>query len=1106
MLKMERRFKSAYMKRIKGKISRDQYTRTVDQLRFGPYKQRYYELSYDGRWLVYEPNSDSWVPAPPKIRKNTIRKRRLIASGVCFVLTLAMLFALPGTRNWIISISGASNPEYTAVDMPAPEQTQPAEPAYEAQLAEGITVKAPEGALTGDEVFSAEFLDYEQAKPILDGAGLPYPALSVFEFSAGMDEFESFALPVSLEVDLERAGIPVELKDQLVVYRIGDDGMQPQSFSIDGNMITIYTRKNCAFVLGAVLTGLIGILLVQEDNKKFGSQIYTAYRIPESKYSGYTIYWPISHAYGEPRDGSKIADIKKDLQTVLDRTGLSWSDSEGRLVYSGSSTSYYGYALKEAMAMEEYKRWESKLNDLNFLLKYVYPEKVAILVEYVMHAHDYLFDQRGFMQVAGGIDFVMRDPWPPDEAAVTGLSVDQVTKYPYVMINLELLQTDRELQDELAPYISRGLAASKINTMRSNNQALRNGNLDSLHGTVVHEMFHVIQEEYYNHIISDNLHFCEATAMLVESEAVAYYQKKGYMILKDYTMTDNSYYELMETRWGHDGDNVGPDGHDIAQRHGYTFYNVLKYNRDNNPLWKSDPDSFAKTIMEYYRSNSAPMSLAYSSYPTLMRDYAHDNFSAIMQRLDATSMKNGGNTVTLSATSPIAALRDPSAPGYAVASVRLRADTKKTGAYLILLPRLPHNTSTDWVGVNYSADSVSSSMRVETADPADGLRVLPAADVNVLISQDLTKAAAGSDGSAYFMEAYLAEPPDQPSVTYDDVSGEFVVKLPPESLIDAAGYRGRLIEIKSSNRGIKTYRQLVYGAGEVRIPIENIIYGSEEKGNLIYNLLAKAMMTAMRANLRMAMRMPIDEMTITESGGVFTLTRNPTEDGDDDDEVKFIDKSVSMAFETDEEELIFSMVTDKDYYLVMRMSMREMMQYLKYARSLFSESKTEYVKELEKYDSDFTIEISDVFSVGETVDADNIPSCANMAGQSAQTVAGPASIPLVFKGSGVDYTERIPPGTYYGRMFISLTSNIGEITRNDIVATVSADNTVSIVMAGETLAGKLAPSGKMGQYQFYERVQSGDGYKYSPVTGALATCSADGTLVFSFIPARLRRG
>jgi hypothetical protein len=54
------------------------------------------------------------------------------------------------------------------------------------------------------------------------------------------------------------------------------------------------------------------------------------------------------------------------------------------------------------------------------------------------------------------------------------------------------------------------------------------------------------------------------------------------------------------------------------------------------------------------------------------------------------------------------------------------------------------------------------------------------------------------------MEFCLTEPPEEPTVAYDELSGEFVVSLSSDrKRVGSEAYRGRLIHITSSNPDIK---------------------------------------------------------------------------------------------------------------------------------------------------------------------------------------------------------------------------------------------------------------------------------------------------------------
>jgi hypothetical protein len=699
---------------------------------------RFYQLGYDGKWLLFDYAAGVWHDVTAQIKRARIRKA--LFSALSVLLAVLLVLSVPPSRAWVKSelfgiqprpVSGLPDP-VNGTSLSCSGNSRRASPF--------MRPKAPCLASEGCRVYNR----HRGGLCAANQAGLAVAVLHAFEFDAGLDEDETFEKTVSIDVDMKAAGFYGENPKDLVVYRLGKNGPEPLNFSVTGDVLTIYTHKNSAILTGillSVLSAVSGVLVKQEQGEKYGDATYRAYKIPVQKYAGYTIYWPVHHKTSKPRDGSKTAQIERDIREVVNTSGLIWSESDGGFTAPYSTNRQFYTSVRQAQSSEAYQRIEKQFSDINFLLKYVYPEKVAILAEYIMHAHDYLFDGRGFMTVDSGVDFVMRDPWPASVDDASGLCLDIKTKYPFVLINMAFLNTAQDTEDELQVFVNRGHPADKINNLRQLYNAEREGRLDALHGTVLHELFHAVQEEYKNHILSDNKHFCEATALLVESEGVAEYLKKGYLFGKDYILTDNNRYELFETAWGEDADNVGAEGDKIAQRHGYSFYNVLKYNRDNTPAWKKDPDSYLMALMNYYKSNKAASCLSFVSDPRLMQEYALANAAVLTRRIDGEKFKKNKNIFSLSAANPFLSLKDAAYSPYSLKLVKLKTDSKTSGAAVVCMPAGPKAPQPDWLGLSFCNEAVSDSMRYQEI-PAKDLFVLPAADACLMITQDFTQNGA----------------------------------------------------------------------------------------------------------------------------------------------------------------------------------------------------------------------------------------------------------------------------------------------------------------------------------------------------------------------------
>lgn len=1106
--KVVARFRAARKKYRLGQISEETYQ---DQLRTCCIRSRdgtIFQPDPAGQWLVWHPETYQWIDTGTYITEHYVKGRDIAVAALSIIIALALFVTAVSGHLWIFTRDALG----LLVQSRSSEQEKIGAHASDREeiLFPGLTLNAPAGSLSGDETFLASEINLDVAAQQARSAGLTIPILHAFEFDAGMTDDEAFPGTVILTLDLDSAGISRDYRDELSVFRIGENGVvSPLKSEQKDSLLTIYTKKNSVIVTG-VLSFILAIsgdyLRNQSNEEKFGTEEYRIYTLPGSRYNLYHVYWPVHHPYQKPRDTAFPSSVQKDLNQLSRETDFKWDPAKLQFIYDGPhdiEPNEYLSKFETLNQSDAYKRLQKQFNDIDFLLRYVYPEKVAIVMQALMRAHDYLFEERQFKSLSQDVDIVLRDPFPKDYGDLTGSFVDQPSTFPYIIINLPHIETREQIESELKPFIDRGTDPDRVRQMLSNNLALQDGNRDSLHGTMVHELFHVVQEAYHNAVFSQYTHFSESTAVLVESEAVAYFQKKGYMNLRTYTLPTNDKYHLLATEWGNDGD--GDDK--LVREHGYTFYHVLAYNRDKHSVWNRVPSPFLPALMnEFGVIWPSPQKHLHSlAIPRLMHTFVLEKGPAIIEKINSEVFQKGKNITMLSSMQGYhAVLEEGKYSPYSVKGVQIQVDSKRQSA-LILKSAAGQNNPPDWLGLSFSQESIGPAMRFEEIPVDGGLFVLPAQDTHLLIAQELTPMGQSFD-TGYYMKASLTEQPDPVKVTHDEQSGALVFTFPDQGQDAAAETAGRLLEIDSTHPDIKPFKKIIApGINEVRIPIEAIIYGEEDKISIMEQMLARVMLFNVRTIARMMTRLPVENLHVAESGGAFVFTRTNQETDEDPEVNPFIDKQFQMRFEAENGVFSTAILTDKNVYLVTQLSVGKLLDYLRYARPLFAKVDISYEKEIDKYESTFTATIRDIYAEKDVTDPYQIPSYDRVMNQSVQAVGGPASNPVSFEGKDPGVSKGVVPGTYTGDLFVHFKTNVPLNVPGSVRVVVKKDQSVSIQFFGETTEGALVATGKTGHYQFLEKVKTSNGVTYQPVKGAFAMFSDDGSLVFTFIPARLRR-
>jgi hypothetical protein len=1090
---LEKEYKKLQSKRERGKVSEEEFKIEVQKLHFMDRKKHYYQLDYEGHWLFFDFDNQSWVEGHFSIE--TKKKRKKLAFQILsIVLVIAIVLGVLFNNHWL------SLPQTHSryVDIEEVKVT----PGYSKTLFEGATVTVPPGLDIDQNIFRAHPVSLEEATKLTEQHGIVGPVLYSFEFDAGLDESESFDQSIMIQIDADQTNIPKEAYEDLAFYRIGENRVEQLKYQVSKDRFEIYTFKNSVIVgvgLRAVLFLASTYLVHQKSTEKYGNSEYVAYRIPIHKYAGYNILFPKNHPYQKPKDPSKIQELTQRIEDLEKRFGLAWSNETNSFVL-GQNARSLGQAYLQMIKTPEYKALQKDLKNAHFLLTYVYPEKVSLLIDKIIKSHDYLFDERKFKPISYTVDVVMRDPWPKEFGGIAGLTVDQVTTSPYILINLEGLETKTQVEDKLQEYIKKGIDQVKLNRMRSENLAFMQGEHNQLLGTFVHELFHIVQYEYNN---KESHHFGESTALLLEDEASQYFAKRGYFH-GSYVLTNHDYYERLETEWGEDSDYQMFGDTSIPINHGYTFYHALKLARDKSSGFFSNKNNFLNELMTKYIHYSPRYSFALLAYPEVMSDFSTNQFEKIIHRLNEVKFKKNHNVIQPKTNS--FKIMNKTYEPYSIKGYRVHQNHASSDSFRLISPIVPTTAGFDWAKLHMVDVKNFEKKSPVTIPHNPEVFVLPNTDAYVLISQEFTTGFSPTlQPYSYQFEFNTTTKPKKPNVNFDKKTKEFIITLPPEAIKGSDSYQGRLLTIQSSNPRIDTFRKLIEpNQAIVRIPIEKVIYHKDESTSLFEAAFAKMMLISMRTFFQRMMKMPNQNFSVTQNGNTFRMTKTSS-DEDDEGENEYVRKSISISFDATKSTFEMNMLTDKNYYLNTTFQMSKIIEYLRYSRPLLKINNQALEKELTKYESDFDFRIAEVFAANKVRELESIQRCFDLLGKSSKVIQGVESDPVIVQGEKPQISETIVPGNYSGAMFVDFATNIGHKVSNRIHVVVSHGNLIRITFGEETFYGRAVPIEGIGQYSFYKRNKRNGEYVYDLVEGARIMNYLDGTLIFNFLPAVLKR-
>lgn len=508
------------------------------------------------------------APAPaPRPAAPAGRKWRWILGG-------AGLAAAVGLAGWFGLRASAFGARWQPAPIPETKV-----PALDLEPAPGLRVQAERGALDIPRSFRAAALTRDASAQLLDkaqaGGLLP---LGGFQVDAGMGPEDRFAKPVRFTFDLERLGIPAELGPGLQVIRIEENGRSERlPVRLEGRRAVVEARHNAGFVLAWGPLGILMALMVapiwsQVEKGAFDKHWY------DNVDAYWHVCWPKPMKYRETPEVLRVAGILQERKKF---------HFEGPTVRQPGldPQEYFLQRLAGYLKDPQVKACEKLAADVEWKIQNLYPAEVAHTVTALRHAGEYLWDVRKFRKRSGRIEVWVQQPWA--HGTEYALTLDNATTFPYIQVNADKLPN------------------------RFPVPAPRRKDIDSLETTMVHEVFHVIQKEYFNttkylnpgHFIPGGARyewFNEATAPVIEEEAEAHYKAKAWVT--SWESTFQEFQKYGESMWGHlrlPLDDTGADESGTRKK-GYAASRFLLHLRDT--YCAGNKDAFLPKLMETYCS------------------------------------------------------------------------------------------------------------------------------------------------------------------------------------------------------------------------------------------------------------------------------------------------------------------------------------------------------------------------------------------------------------------------------------------------------------------------------------------------------------------------
>lgn len=459
----------------------------------------------------------------------------------------------------------------------------------------GLRLRASENALDRDRDFKVDALDPKAVWDLFP-EDEPFVPVYGFDMDSGMTQEEIFPGTLEVAFDLVTLGVPETLWEDVLILRIDDNGDRTL---IDGDLadgdIVIETRKNCIFVLGFALSTefvvtVTGLVTIGPTSIKLYNDYYRKYNYLGDDYSvdrfgKYMIYWPTSLV-------SPDADaVRKTYEAIAQRVkahGADFNDLQ------------YGDPAMILSRMEslkkdaDYQDLIRAVNDPLWKKMYYWPPRVTLAIEALERGDEYLRDHRKFRMPTGDTDILMLHDWPSDYGQTLAMCDGNFGQKAFVAVNL----SDATLRGALDETV---LVNGKATTYTATEDL--QPKIDELNITLVHELFHVVQEEYVSLRSDDYLWFWEATALTLENEANAFYTAKGWNQNEDHSVDRDVWESLRLPMDLTTGDET------VRQSHGYTLSRFVEYLRDDASFNQNPGEAYLSAVLEDFRRfRSSPLS------------------------------------------------------------------------------------------------------------------------------------------------------------------------------------------------------------------------------------------------------------------------------------------------------------------------------------------------------------------------------------------------------------------------------------------------------------------------------------------------------------------
>gem|GEM_PF-4835705 len=750
-----------------------------------------------GQMAYSRPVSEAAPVGPVTRRKRWFIPVMVLVVAACLVLGAVLVWPRVQAASWSEWLRGGTDDDFKA-DRPVSGQ-----PAFRVTPAEGITVSGDTNALDKKRRFTAkrmsgqELFDYSE-KNASDEA----VHLAGFTLDAGMKAGERFDQPLTLTLSLDKLGIPesVYRSSTLVLTHVRADGATEDiPCQVSDGVLTAKISSNSLFIVKGVTAGVVAIRGILVRRKFFGvtfnrDTIFHSFSLG----STFKVYWP---AALKPADPAEVDRIAQRLDAVYASYGIDMKEGFERGINAlavkksgGWDAGNYKKNLLETISKDpEYQACMAILEDPDWVRKHFLPVKVAVIVDCLELAEEYLFEaNRGFRRPTHVIDVLVAGDggidWPEQHGQdAFGAAVNEAGLNPYLHLNASKLILD-----------ALGTSGQKLAVISEDNMLL----------TAVHELFHIVQSGYVTIDYKERRWFSEATAVMLEKEAYDYFKATEWIRTEEQeiSFTPRDRYGMCylssyakPSHWV-SGERAFDD---YDMHYGYAAAYFLEYLRDNayrGPGNRFLPDLMARysyaADLSGYSSLVGVLGGAPANFSQAYRDFMAQPRPEITRLMFLRTVKGTGDyaslfssrTVPLSREKPFRDIESrylPLSLAPQALDITLPADRNAR-----LLVRLGSDAmqQSDWFLLTASFDADGTGWK--TAD-RQGYTILgeisqPGPVVLFETCSNVTLPSGGLNALGGRYTVLLLVQPEQPVVTFKDE--KIIIDVPARSALARAGH------------------------------------------------------------------------------------------------------------------------------------------------------------------------------------------------------------------------------------------------------------------------------------------------------------------------------